>query len=491
MQETNNRGGVGCGAPPVEAVSADASALFAAGRARELFVGIDAETPLLDGRSRPYVNLDNAATTPPLRCVLDHLYRCAEWYGSVHRGTGFKSLLSTQALDHNRERVGAFVGADPAYHAVVFCANTTDGLNRLCNRFELQPGELFLSTIVEHHSNLLPWRFKGLVDYVGAKSPCGMVDLEDLEAKLREHAGKVRLVAVSGASNVTGLIPPLAQMARLVHAHGALLLVDASQLVAHRPITMGSASDPERIDFMVFSGHKMYAPFGSGVLIGPRAFFAASRPGLVGGGAVRLVTLGDVEWAEVPDKEEAGTPNLLGICALSRAMDTLTEIGMERIADHEQALTRYTLNRLGKIPGVRIVGGCQMVNLTQRVGVIPIQVDGYNHAQLAAILGYEWGIGVRNGCFCAHPYIKHLLGVSDAELDGYLGELRAGRSMLLPGLVRISLGLHNTPADIDYLATALEAIRQRGPQATYDFDATTESYSPAGFQFDFAPFLRS
>jgi selenocysteine lyase/cysteine desulfurase len=489
MQEMNNRAGAEGTVTTGVATAGDAGSLFAAGRARELFAGIDTDTPLLNGQSRPYVNLDNAATTPPLRCVLDHLYRCAEWYGSVHRGTGFKSLLSSQAFDHCRERVGSFVGADPAYHTVVFCANTTDALNRLCNRFDLQPGELFLSTIVEHHSNLLPWRFKGQVDYVGAKSPCGMVDLEDLEARLREHAGKVRLVAVSGASNVTGLIPPLAQMARLVHAHGAQLLVDASQLVAHRPITMGKGADPERIDFLVFSGHKMYAPFGSGVLIGPRAFFEASRPGLVGGGAVRLVTLDDVEWAEVPEKEEAGTPNLLGICALSRAMDVLAEIGMQRIADHEQSLTRYALTKLEKIPGIRILGGCQVVNLTQRLGVIPIQAEGYNHAQLAAILGYEWGIGVRNGCFCAHPYIKHLLGVSDAELGRYLDELRAGRQMLLPGLVRISLGLYNTPADIDYLITALEAVLRHGPQATYRFDAATESYSPESFRFDFAPFL--
>jgi selenocysteine lyase/cysteine desulfurase len=164
---------------------------------------------------------------------------------------------------------------------------------------------------------------------------------------------------------------------------------------------------------------------------------------------------------------------------------------MQRIADHEQALTRYALNRLAQIPAVKVLGGCQMVNLTQRLGVIPIQAEGYNHAQLAAILGYEWGIGVRNGCFCAHPYIKHLLGVSDADLDGFLGELRAGRQMLLPGLVRVSLGLYNTPADIDYLSTALEAILRQGPQATYRFDAATESYAPEGFRFDFTPFLRS
>ncbi len=459
---------------------------------RDLFVGLQREVPLLNGDRRAYVNLDNAATTPPFRAVVEHITQCSDWYSSVHRGTGFKSLLSTEAFRRARQTVAAFVGADPAYHSVIFCGNTTDAINRLCQHFSLQPGELFLTTVMEHHSNLLPWRFKGEVDYVRAKRPCGMIDVEHLEEKLREHGGKVRLVAVSGASNVTGLVPPLAQIARIAHAHGALLLVDGSQLVAHRPVRMGRADDAERIDFLVFSGHKMYAPFGSGALIGPTAFFADGRPAIVGGGAVDLVTMDDVEWTEVPEREEAGSPNLLGICAMARAMQELSRIGMDAVAAHEQELTRHAFARLQKIPGIRIFGGCQMVNLIERLGVIPIlAVDEktYDHALLAAILGYEWGIGVRNGCFCAHPYIAHLLEISDAQLERYMADVRAGVEQPLPGFVRISLGLYNTPAEIDHLATALASIVRDGPRGTYRFDAHTESYTPDGFGYDFESFL--
>jgi selenocysteine lyase/cysteine desulfurase len=457
---------------------------------RDHFVGLEHDVPLLGGGRHVYVNFDNAATTPPFRAVLEHLTRCSEWYSSVHRGTGFKSLLSTHAFARARRTVADFVGADPGHHAVVFCGNTTDAINRLCQRFSLGPGELFLTTVVEHHSNLLPWRFSGQVDYVQAKSPCGMIDTQHLETKLCEHGGRVRLVAVSGASNVTGLVPPLGEIARLCHGHGALLLVDASQLIAHRPIRMGPADDPERMDFLAFSGHKLYAPFGSGALIGPRSFFAQGRPGLVGGGAVDLVTLDDIEWASVPEKEEAGTPNLLGICAMARSLELLAEIGMEAIVRHEQELTFRAFRALRRIPGIRIFGGCEMVNLTQRLGVIPIQAEAYDHALLAAILGHEWGIGVRNGCFCAHPYITHLLGISKDDLNRYPGNLRAGHKELLPGFVRLSFGLYNTAEEVDYLGTALTSLMRDGPRGQYRYEPQAEGYRPVGFDYDFDAYLQ-
>lgn len=444
---------------------------------------------MLDGSQHAYVNLDNAATTPPFRAVVEHMAQFSEWYSSVHRGTGFKSLLSTEAYRRARLDIAEFVGVDPDYHTLIFCGNTTDAVNRICQHVTLRPDELFLTSVVEHHSNLLPWRFKGPVDTIQAKWPCGMLDLDHLEAKLCEHEGKVRLVAVSGASNVTGLLPPLPQIARLVHGHGALLLVDASQLIAHGPIKMGQANDPERIDFLVFSGHKLYAPFGSGGLIGPKAFFAPGRPALVGGGTVNLVTLNEVEWAAIPEKEEAGSPNLLGVLAMAKALQIIKGIGFDAITAHEQALTLHAFTELQKIPGIRIYGGCKQVNRAARIGVIPLLADKYDHALLAAILGYEWGIGVRNGCFCAHPYIKHLLGITDAERQNHLDTLRSGTGQMLPGFVRISLGLGNTMEEIDYLATALDSIVRSGPRGDYHFDDTDMCYVPTGFSYDFDRFL--
>ncbi|MBI4882243.1 MAG: aminotransferase class V-fold PLP-dependent enzyme [Planctomycetes bacterium] len=447
---------------------------------RGLFVGLDHEVPLLDGRKRPYVNLDNAATTPPLRAVLDHIVACAEWYSSVHRGTGFKSQISTEAFRQAHEEVLRFVGADPAYHTAVFCANATDGINRLSHRFPQREGEVILLSVMEHHSNMLPWRFRGAVDHVRCEPGMGTLDLQDLEDKLCRHSGRVPLVAVTGASNVTGRAPPLGRVARMAHEHGALLLVDASQLIAHRPIVMGGGSDPERIDFLAFSGHKVYAPFGSGALIGPRAFFAQGRPGLLGGGAVKLVTLDDVEWAEVPEKEEAGTPNLLGICALVASLRTLSALRMERIAARERELTNLALERFAGVGGLHVYGGNGNGEYGDRVGIIPFQLEGFRHAHLAAVLAYEWGIGVRNGCFCAQPYVADLLGVAPEESRAYIAAARGGHLHEHPGFVRASLALYNAEQEIEYLAEALASIGRDGCRGEYVLDEHTGEYRPRG-----------
>jgi cysteine desulfurase/selenocysteine lyase len=408
----------------------------------------------------------------------------------VHRGTGYKSQFSTHRFNDCRAKVAEFVGCDPSFHTVIFCGNATDAINRLCCRFPLAEDEVVLTSVLEHHSNLLPWRFHGHVDYIKAKYPCGMLDLEHLEEKLRQYSGKVRLVAVTGASNITGLIPPLREIARLAHEYGAQILVDASQLIAHRQVSMGAANDPERFDFLVFSGHKMYAPFGSGALVGPKDFFEEGIPGTVGGGAVDLVTLDDVEWTGAPEKEEAGTPNLIGICAIAEAMRVLEGIGMQAVMEHEQRLTLLALEKLSRINGLRIFGGCHMVNFTQRVGVVPIQAQDYPHALLAAILGYEWGIGVRNGCFCAHPYVEHLLQIDDEAIRVHFESVRSGDQSHLPGFVRLSLGLYNTEKEIEYCAEALTSICRHGPKGKYRCNKTTGEWAPENFSYDFSPCSR-
>ncbi|KPL08817.1 hypothetical protein AMJ85_07795, partial [candidate division BRC1 bacterium SM23_51] len=217
---------------------------------RDLVAGLDTEVPLLQGGRRGYVNLDNAATTPPFHSVLELVKEFARYYSSVHRGTGFKSHLSTELYERCREVVLDFLGGDPSYHTCVFCANTTDAINYLCQRLRLRDGELILTTVMEHHSNMLPWRFVGPVDHVGIITEDGSLDMVELQDRLAALSGRVRVVAVTGASNVTGFLPPLRRVARLAHEHGALLLVDAAQLAAHRPIVMGKGSDPERIDFL-------------------------------------------------------------------------------------------------------------------------------------------------------------------------------------------------------------------------------------------------
>lgn len=426
------------------------------------FLGQGYSVPLLNGESRPYVNLDMAATTPALRCVAEKVQEAMDWYASVHRGTGYKSLLTTEKMEQSRETILNFVGADPDYHVALFCCNTTDAINRICCRSPFGEDEWVLTTRLEHNANLLPWRYSGNVELVEARTPCGMVDLDDLAAKLDRHKGKVRLVAITGASNLTGLIPPLRKIARMAHEAGAMLLVDGAQVMAHRPIKMGRADDPERIDFLAFSGHKMYAPFGAGVLLGPRDFFAERLPARLGGGAVELVSDKRVAWSGLPDKEEAGTPNFPGVYALATAMEALREFGMDKVVDHDKKLLAHALNTLKDIPGLRLYGGCDRVNEQERVAVVPFTCEGILHGLVAAVLGYEWGIGVRHGCFCAHLYVGKMLGISDVETEGYLDTVhQGGKPSDLPGFVRVSMGLPNTVEDIDFLATALEKVARK------------------------------
>ena len=215
---------------------------------RGRILGVNEEVPLLDGRRVPYVNLDNAASTPPLQEVMDEVQRFMPFYSSIHRGTGFKSRLSTEAYERAREIIGEFVGADLSTNSVIFGKNTTEAINKLSYRLPLADDAVVITTMMEHHSNDLPWR--GRADVVHVRSHLkGVLDEDDFDRQLEKYSGRIALVAVSGASNVTGFIQPIHELARKTHEHGGLILVDAAQLAPHRKVDMKSDSDPEHIDF--------------------------------------------------------------------------------------------------------------------------------------------------------------------------------------------------------------------------------------------------
>jgi len=455
-------------------------------KVRDFVVGLEQQVPLFDGRLAAYVNLDNAATTPPFQPVLDNLVQFFQWYSSVHRGSGFKSLLSTHVYERCREIVAGFLGADLSHHTVIFVQNATQALNKLAMRLCIAQGHLVISTLMEHHSNLLPWRKLGCqVEFAAVDGRDGTLDLKDLEDRIRRNEGRLCLVTVTGASNVTGIMPPIRRIARTAHAHGAMMAVDATQLVPHRPVTMGAPDDPERIDFIAFSAHKMYAPFGSGVLIGPRWVFQRGAPDTVGGGTVDAVTAEEVIWTEPPERDEAGTPNVPGALALASAIRILQSIGMEQLAEHERDLTRRALEKLSRLRGVRLFGLKDTTLKQDRLGVIPLEVEGLSHAQLAAVLGHEWGIGVRNGCFCAQPYVRELLGVSGEEMRAIVSKLGQGDHATVPGMVRASLGVYNTAEEIDCLVEALASVMADGPRASYVLDERYLDYVPdsPGYRF--------
>lgn len=443
---------------------------------RNLVVGQDKEVPLPDGAKRPYVNFDNAATTPPFNEVMKAINDFSGWYSSIHRGSGYKSLLSTKIYHRCREIVADFIGAGPS-SIVIFCGNTTDAINRVCHRIHRDQDEVVLTTMMEHHSNQLPWRMCGNIDYVDVHDN-GALNLEDLRFKLEKYGKRVKLVSVTGVSNITGVINPLHDIAEMVHDYGAMILADLAQLIAHRPFSMGDPSDPRHIDFVAFSAHKMYAPFGSGVLVGPEDFFSDGPPAMSGGGVVELVTLDDIIYTGLPEKEEAGSPNFFGVLALAKAAKVLQKIGMENVAAHDRELTRYALKFLGEMPGIRIVGDDDPDFKQDRSGVIPILSDQYEHGLLASILGYEWGIGVRHGCFCAHTYLSRLFDLNLDNMAPYIKMVKEKRLNELPGLVRISFGVYNSMEELKYLEHAMKEIMKYGPRYNYVVNPDDGEYYP-------------
>jgi selenocysteine lyase/cysteine desulfurase len=435
-------------------------------------VGADLEVPLATGGRRRYVNLDAAASTPAMRPVLEAVERALPWYSSVHRGAGFTSQVSTRLYEAARETVARFVGARPT-DTVIFVRNTTDAVNHLAHCLRVPEGRVVLTTAVEHHANLLPWRrVAPVVTLPPPPSPEAL--LESVAAALRDPARPVAVLAVTGASNVTGEILPIAELARLAHEHGALIAVDAAQLAPHRRIDMAAAG----IDCLSLSGHKMYAPFGAGVLVAPTALLESCEPLLAGGGAVDFVTLEDVLWTALPDRLEAGSPNVIGAVALAAAAATLEEVGMERVADHERALLRRARERLAGVPGLVHHRLWEDGPGVDRVGVVTLTVPRLHHALVAAALSAEHAIGVRHGCFCAHPYITHLLGISDEQAQGIRDALRRGERATIPGAVRASFSIATTEADVDLFCDALASMVRDGPALAYAQDPATGDFLP-------------
>jgi len=452
---------------------------------RNEIVGINQNVPLLDGSERPYVFLDNAASTPAFRSVMKSIEEFMPWYSSVHRGTGFKAVVATNVYDEAHRIAGAFVGADPTWNVVIFGKNTTECVNKLAYRFQFKPDDVVITTSLEHHSNDLPWRKYCNVIHVGISSDGG-IDLQELQDALRAHKGAVKLVAVSGASNVTGICSPVHDIAQWAHEAGAKIFVDVAQLVPHRAIDILPNNDPRHLDFVAYSAHKMYAPFGIGVLVGPADFFEKGEPDIVGGGTVSYVGLEEVEWGAAPQKEEAGSPNVVGAVALAEAITVLQAVGMDTIAQHEQALLAYAIPKMKSIAGVRIYGPTE--NFSNKVGVIPFTVESADHALVATVLSMEGGIGVRNGNFCAQPYMRKLLGVTPEEEKAK----RADRcdNPKLPGMVRASFGCYNNEEDVDRLIETLGRIVKKEYRGVYTIDPITGMYVAKGYTMNAAQHFR-
>jgi cysteine desulfurase / selenocysteine lyase len=447
------------------------------GRWRDHFAGVELPVPVLGGGTVTGINFDNAASTPPLKRVRDAVTAFSDIYSSVHRGTGYKSRLATDAYEQARERVAEFLQVDQESQVVIFVKGTTDALNRIAAGQARLDGRFVLVTEMEHHADLLPWRHRSGHLMVGL-TPDGHIDLEAIERALSESEGSVGLVAISGASNVTGFISPVHEVAELAHRHGALVSVDAAQLAPHRRIDIRPADDPGHLDFVSFSGHKMYAPYGAGVLVAPRDFFAG-MPEVMGGGAIRIVTWDDTVWADLPDREEAGSPNVIGAVALGVAIEALAELGFDAMLRHEADLGARLLKGLSDIPGVGVLGGLETRQGAERLGLVSFVIEGVHHGLAAAALSHEWGVAVRNGCFCANPYVFHLLHMTKEAVESVQGEVNADHRKALPGAVRASLAPYNDEGEVDRFVDAVRQVALGQLKGHYE-QASDGTFSPVG-----------
>ncbi len=447
---------------------------------RRFVVGAEEPVQLLNGSRRTYINFDNAASTPVLLPVLQRIGAFMPFYASVGRGSGYKSHLSTEEFEAARVTIGAFVGARPHSHVVIFGKNTTEAINKLAHRFPFEPGDVVLTSLMEHHSNDLPWRKAAEVQFIGIHED-GSLDLEHLKRLLEDNGGRVKLVAVTGASNVTGIVNPLRDISRIVHDAGARLAVDAAQLAPHRAVDVGAADDPERIDFLTYTGHKMYAPFGIGALIALKDSLRNDEPDVVGGGTVDFVTETKTYWSGLPYREEAGTPNVVGAIAWAEAIRCMQDIGMEDIAAHESQLAAYFLRAINGLEPVHTFGLIDPQKASDYLGVMTFGIADTPHKLVSAILGYEGGIGVRSGLFCAHPYLLRLQNIDPSSQDRIASEIKDKGVSALPGLVRASFGIYNTEDEIDRFVDALKLIIEGKTYGSYARDPQSGDYAPIGF----------
>ncbi|MFI5629655.1 aminotransferase class V-fold PLP-dependent enzyme [Streptomyces sp. NPDC051664] len=424
-------------------------------------LGKDVTVPLVTGGEVTYAALDYAASAPALQRVWDDVAAYAPYYGSVHRGAGYLSQLSTDLFENSRKAVAEFLGCR-AGDQVIFTRSTTDSLNLLAAAVPADCQVFVYET--EHHASLLPWR-DARVTYLNApRTPAQAVETLERALAGRDPHGPA-LVCVTGASNVTGELWPVKELAAAAHAHGARIVLDAAQLAPHHPVDI----DELDVDWVAFSGHKLYAPFGSGVLAGRADWLQDAEPYLAGGGASRKVarrTDGgvDVEWHSTAARHEAGSPNVIGVYSIASACKALTEAGFDRLVAREQQLVTRVREGLAEVPQVKVLS--LFGDDAPRVGVISFVVEGWNSSHFAAALSAEYGIGVRDGLFCAHPLVRTLLG-SDPQDPGECGAPEAEPGERSLNAIRVSFGAGTPDEHIERFVRAVKVLVSEGAQWKY------------------------
>lgn len=435
--------------------------------------GVPSYTTVAGGENVRIIQLNNAATTPPFERTLEEVNAFMRYYGALHRGAGPRARMTCQAIDEAIASIREFVGASEE-HALLFTQNTSAAINVLARLLHLSPGDAVLTSEIEHTSNNLPWRYNTPAEIVEVRaSNDGELDYGHLAELCEERRGRVKVISISGASNLTGYVADLPRLGRIAHNAEALFFVDAAQLAPHRRIDMRT----DGIDALAFSAHKLYAPFGLGVLVLPLRYLTGI-PIDPGGGSIDMISAGEIVWSPVLQRHQTGTWNATGIVALGASCRVLEDVGWENVNAHEEELVAYMLRRLERIPALELHVAPARYIAQHRIGTVPFTLNGYHYALLGAVLEHEYGVEVRAGTICNHRLVRRWFEISDEDQKAIEDRIAAGDRLASYGIVRASIGLYNTPADVDALAEALDEIADHGPRRRYHPIPQHEAYAP-------------
>ena len=416
---------------------------------RKLFIGLDNKIVINGKKQVIPINLDNAATTPVLKKVMKAVLKASENYGSIARGDGQKSQYSSDLYEECRRYVIKYFNAPLNKYTAIFVSNTTEGINKLSNILIKNKNDIVITSRMEHHSNDLPWRGKCDLKYVEVDEK-GRIIMEELEEMFSIYQDRIKYVTITGASNVTGYITDIRRVAKLAHKYGAKLIVDGAQLVPHRAINICGKEDDDYIDFLIFSAHKVYAPFGSGAIIGLRGELEKYPPDTKGGGTVERVLDDEIIWLSTPEKNEARSPNFFGAVALMQALKEMNKIGLELIESNEKKLLKMLIDGMKNFERVILYGDNE--NIEDRLGIMVFNIDRLCYEMVGEYLASIRGIAVRQGGFCAHPYTRRLLGIKNDEIEEYI------KKNGMPGMVRVSLGAYNSEKEVNIFLETIEYI---------------------------------
>ena len=416
---------------------------------RKLFIGLDNKIVINGKKQVIPINFDNAATTPVLKKVMRAVLKASENYGSIARGDGQKSQYSSDLYEECRRYVIKYFNAPLNKYTAIFIGNTTEGINKLSNILIENKNDIVITSRMEHHSNDLPWRGKCDLKYVEVDEK-GRIIMEELEEMFSIYQDRIKYVTITGASNVTGYITDIRRVAKLAHKYGAKLIVDGAQLVPHRAINICGKEDDDYIDFLIFSAHKVYAPFGSGAIIGLRGELEKYPPDTKGGGTVERVLDDEIIWLSTPEKNEAGSPNFFGAVALMQALKEMNKIGFELIESNEKKLLKILIEGMKNFERVILYGDNE--NIEDRLGIMVFNIDRLCYEMVGEYLASIRGIAVRQGGFCAHPYTRRLLGIKNDEIEEYI------KKNGMPGMVRVSLGAYNSEKEVNIFLETIEYI---------------------------------